>query len=179
MSIINEIKKNVTEAANIASKKTTELTGIAKLKVNIQREKTKLSDCYKEIGRLFYTAERSGADHTSDIAAYIMQADKIKANIAGYKAELSRLRKVTICEGCGTEISNTAAYCSVCGAKQMKKCAAEEANAEPCCCCEDIEDTAEDVVDNIKDTIEDTVDRFEDAIENLFDKDEDTENTAE
>ncbi len=134
MSIINEIKRNVTDAATVASRKTTELTGIAKLKVSIKMEKAKLSECYEEIGRLFYTAERSGEDHTSDIAAYIMQADKIKANIAKYKTELAKLRKIVICEGCGSEISDTAAYCSVCGAKQVKKAPAEEPKEEPCCC---------------------------------------------
>ena len=151
MSIFNEIKKNVSGAASAASKKTNELTGIAKLNVNIKLEETKLSECYEEIGRLFYTAERSGEDNTSDIAAYIMQADKIKATIAGYKAELAHLRKVVICEGCGTEISETAAYCSVCGTKQVKKveeevceccceegeCCCEESAEE--CCCEDSE----------------------------------------
>ncbi len=142
MSLFNEIKRNVTDAANAASKKTSELTGIAKLNVNIKMEETKLSECYEQIGRLFYTAERSGEDNTADIATYIMQADKIKATIAGYRKELSKLKKVVICEGCGTEISEDAAYCSVCGTKQVKKVeveeepAAEEAKAEetPCCC---------------------------------------------
>lgn len=149
MSLFNEIKRNVSGAASAASKKTSELTGIAKLNVNIKLEETKLSECYEEIGRLFYTAERSGEDNTSDIATYIMQADKIKATIAGYKAELAHLKKIVVCEGCGAEISETAAYCSVCGTKQVKKvaddsaeepaeetcsCGCEKEPAEDCCC---------------------------------------------
>ncbi len=168
MSIINEIRKNVTEAATIASQKTTELTGIAKLKVSIQREKAKLGDCYEEIGRLFYTAERSGEDHTSDIAAYIMQADKIKASIEKYKKELAALRKVVICEGCGTEISNTAAYCSVCGTKQVKKCAGEP-KAEPCCC----EDCCEEACDSdCCADLEEIIEEAADAVEEMLDKDD-------
>lgn len=148
MSLFNEIKRNVSGAASVASKKTSELTGIAKLNVNIKLEETKLSECYEEIGRLFYTAERSGEDNTSDIATYIMQADKIKATIAGYKAELAHLKKVVVCEGCGTEISETAAYCSVCGTKQVKKVEETPAEApaeEECCCCED--ESAEETCD--------------------------------
>lgn len=143
MSLLNEIKRNVSGAASVASKKTSELTGIAKLNVNIKLEETKLSECYEEIGRLFYTAERSGEDNTSDIATYIMQADKIKATIAGYKAELAHLKKVVVCEGCGAEISETAAYCSVCGTKQVKKVADDSAEEpEEGCSCE--KDSAEE-----------------------------------
>lgn len=136
MSFFNEIKRNVSGAASAASKKTSEFTGIAKLNLNIKLEETKLSECYEEIGRLFYTAERNGEDNTSDIATYIMQADRIKAVIADYKAELARLKKVVICEGCGTEISETAAYCSVCGAKQTKKVEEEPATDASVCDCD-------------------------------------------
>ncbi len=133
MSVFNEIKRNVTNAASAASKKTNELTGLAKLNMNIKMEQGKLSECYEEIGRLFYTAERSGEDHTSDIAAHIMQADKIKANIAKYQAEIARLKKVIYCDNCGAELAETCIYCSTCGAKLEKK--AEEVKTEEECCC--------------------------------------------
>ncbi len=138
MSVFNEIKRNVTNAASAASKKTNELTGLAKLNMNIKLEQSKLNECYEEIGRLFYTAERSGEDYTSDIAAHIMQADKIKANISKYQAEIARLKKVIYCDNCGAELAETCIYCSTCGAKLEKKAA--EPSAEECCCgCEDEE----------------------------------------
>ncbi len=132
MSFLDEIKSNVTGAASAASKKTTELTGIAKLTVKIKSEESKLSDCYKEIGRLFYTAERNGEDNTSSIAAHIMQADKIKANIATYQAEIARLKKIIVCENCGTELADSCIYCSTCGTKLTKKTA--EPKEEPAAC---------------------------------------------
>jgi len=134
MSVFNEIKRNVTSAASAASKKTNELTGIAKLSMNIKVEQGKLNNCYEEIGRLFYTAERSGEDHTSDIAAHIMQADKIKANIAKYQAEIAKLKKIIICDNCGAELADTCVFCSTCGTKLEKKVAEEEPKAEECCC---------------------------------------------
>lgn len=132
MSVFNEIKRNVTNAASAASKKTTELTGLAKLNMNIKMEQSKLSDCYEEIGRLFYTAERNGEDNTSDIAARIMQADKIKANIAKYQADIARLKKIVICENCNTELNENAVFCSMCGTKLEKK--SVEAEETPCDC---------------------------------------------
>jgi len=132
MSVLNEIKKNVTNAASVASKKTTELTGIAKLNMSIKMEEGKLSKCYEEIGCLFYTAERSGEDHTSDIAAHIMQADKIKANIAKLKAELARVKKIIVCDICGTELSDTCVFCSTCGNKLVNTTESTQTNADAC-----------------------------------------------
>ena len=150
---IDNLKKNFKDVTDKTVKKTNELTAIAKLNVAIKSEESKLSDCYKSIGRLFYTAERDNLDNTEEIATYIMQADKIKANIAGYQKELAILRNVVICEGCNNEISNDAIFCPICGLKVNKPapveeealseeeaceceggCCCEEAPAEECCC---------------------------------------------
>lgn len=103
---------------------------------------------YGEIGRLFYEAERSGADSTADIATNIIRADELKTEIAAYKKKLSSLRKMVICEGCENEISSTAAFCSYCGMKQVKP--------EP-------EVEAEDIIPE-EDIVEETLDETEDNI---------------
>ena len=131
-----EIKKNAKEAADITVKKTSEMTAIAKATVAIKNEEGKLSSCYKEIGRLFYTAERDGVDHTDEIATFIMQADKIKAAIAGYQKEIAALKKVSICEACGSEIPVDAQFCPYCGAKIVKPEPAKEEEPCHCCCCD-------------------------------------------
>ena len=129
---LEELKRNAKEAADITVKKTSEMTAIAKATVAIKNEESKLSACYKEIGRLFYTAERDGVDHTDDIATFIMQADKIKAAIAGYQKEIAALKKVAICDSCGGEIPADAQFCPSCGAKIVKP-VQEECH---CCCCD-------------------------------------------
>ena len=134
---IDNLKKNFKDVTDKTVKKTNELTSIAKLNVAIKSEESKLSDCYKSIGRLFYTAERDNLDNTEEIATYIMQADKIKANIAGYQKELAILRNVVICEGCNNEISNDAIFCPICGLKVNKPApVVEEEAVEDECCCE-------------------------------------------
>lgn len=151
MTIFNNLKRGATDAANKAAKKTGEITNIAKLAMNIKTAEAKLGDVYEEIGRLFYTAERTGEDCTSEIASNIMKADKIKADIANYKAEIAVLRNVIVCESCGNEISAESAFCSFCGTKVEKAApAAEEVPAETeeeteCCCGEcDCEEEAEE-----------------------------------
>lgn len=120
MAFFDEIKRSASDVAEKAAKKTNELTNIAKLNMNIKSCESKLGSVYEEIGRMFYSAERSGEDYTSEIAANIMKADKLKADIAATKAKLAKLKKVLVCEGCGNEISEASAYCSYCGLKVVK-----------------------------------------------------------
>ncbi len=144
MTIFNNIKRGATDAATKAAKKTGEITNIAKLTMNIKNAETKLGAVYEEIGRLFYTAERTGEDFTSDIAANIMKADKIKADIANFKSEIAALRNVIVCENCGNEVNADFAFCNFCGTKIEKPVPAEEETCECCecdgeceCCCEE------------------------------------------
>lgn len=136
MTIFNNIKRSATDAANKAAKKTGEITNIAKLTMNIKNAETKLGDVYEEIGRLFYTAERTGEDCTSEIAANIMKADKIKADIASFKAEIATLRNVIVCESCGNEVNADFAFCNFCGNKIEKPAPEVEPEEETCECCE-------------------------------------------
>lgn len=139
MTFLDNIKRGATDAANKAAKKTGELTNIAKLTMNIKNAETKLGDVYEEIGRLFYTAERTGEDYTGEIASNIMKADKIKVDIANYKAELAVLRNVVVCESCGNEINADSAFCSFCGTKVEHPAPAVEEEApvtEEACECD-------------------------------------------
>lgn len=131
------LKKNFKDITDKTVKKTGELTTIAKLNMTIKSEEAKLSDCYKSIGRLFYTAERDNLDNTEEIATYIMQADRIKATIADCQKELSVLRNVVVCEGCNNEISNDAIFCPICGLKVNKPAPVVEEETCDCCDCEE------------------------------------------
>jgi len=133
------LKKSFKDVTDKTVKKTNELTAIAKLTMSIKTEEAKLSDCYKAIGRLFYSAERDNVDNTEEIATYIMQADKIKAAVAEYQKELAVLRNVVVCEGCNNEISNEAIFCPICGLKVAKPAPAPE--EDPCDCCDCAEET--------------------------------------
>lgn len=118
MAFIDEFKRNAAEVADKAKKKTSEITAIAKINLNIKSCEAKLAAVYEEIGRLFYSAEREGADNTADIATCIMKADKYVSDIAQAKKDLAKLRNVKSCSECGAEIDINFAFCNFCGAKQ-------------------------------------------------------------
>ena len=166
------IKRNASGVANKAAKKTNDLTSLAKLNVSVKTMEAKLDGVYEEIGRLFYNAERNGEDYTSDIAALIMKADKFMADIDATKKQINSLRKVVVCEGCGKEISDEAAYCSFCGTKQTKpepEVAAEETVEEA------VEDVVEAVEEAVEETVEEAVEAVEEAVEEAAEEIKDAE----
>lgn len=132
MSFFEEFKRNATDVANKAVKKTGELTNIARLCINVKSNEAKLSSVFEEIGYMFYEAQSTSADHTSDIASLIMKADKIKADIENIKKEIAKLKKVVICTSCGNEVSEEASFCPHCGAK-IEKPEPETCEDDSCC----------------------------------------------
>ena len=153
------IKRNASGVANKAAKKTNDLTNLAKLNVSVKNMEAKLDGVYEEIGRLFYNAERNGDDYTSEIAALIMKADKFMADIDSTRKQINALRKVVVCEGCGNEISEDAAFCSFCGTKQVKP----EPEIEV-----EIEEIAEDIAEAAE-AVEEAVEAAEEAEEEIKD----------
>ena len=166
MAFFDELKRNASGVANKAAKKTNDLTSLAKLNVSVKNLENKLDGVYGEIGRLFYNAERNGEDYTSDIAALIMKADKFQTEIEATKKQINSLRKVVVCEGCGNEISEEAAYCSFCGTKQVKP--------EPEVVVEDtveeiVEEAVEEAAEVVEEAAEEVVEAVEEAAEEIKD----------
>ena len=160
MAFFEELKRNASGVANKAAKKTNDLTSLAKLNVAIKNTESKLASVYEEIGRLFYNAERNGEDYNSDIAALIMKADKMKADIEATQKQINALRKVVVCEGCGNEISEEAAYCSFCGTKQVKPEPVVE---------ETVEEAVEEIVEEAAEAVEEVVEAVEETVEEVKD----------
>ncbi|MBR3423961.1 MAG: zinc ribbon domain-containing protein [Clostridia bacterium] len=121
MAFLDDLQKTVTDAAYYTAKKTSELTGVARVKFNIKAEEIRLKSTYAKIGSLFYSAEREGLDHTEEIATLITQADKINGDIAAYREKLAELRKARTCAECGGKVSKSASFCPNCGAKIVRE----------------------------------------------------------
>lgn len=118
MSILDDIAKGATDAVNFAAKKTGEVTGVAKLKLALHSEESKLEDCYKEIGRLYHDAQRNGADDGSAIDAKMAEADALCEKIATIKKEISDVQDSVVCKSCQAKINKDFEFCPICGAKQ-------------------------------------------------------------
>ncbi len=121
MSVLDEIAKG----ASYASKKTGELTALAKLKLSLQSEKGKLTDCYTELGKLYYEFIENGTDMSAEIATYVTAVSNSKARIAETRARIAELQDNVICPNCSAKVPRNFAFCHACG-KKLEKEAKEE-----------------------------------------------------
>lgn len=137
MSIWDDIAKGMSDAASYTVKKTGEFTNLAKMKYALHSEETKLSECFEEIGKLYYAYQREGVDYVTEIAALIAEADVIKLTIAEMKEEIAKLKNDTICKKCGAKLDAAMAFCPACGEKQTKEEAACDCDG---CDCDDKSD---------------------------------------
>ena len=137
MAFFEDLKRSASDVADKVVKKTTDITSIAKVNINIKASESKLNTVYEEIGYLFYTAERNGVDNTEAIAAQVLKADGIIVEIDNLKKEYARLRKMKICSVCGSEISDECFFCPICGSKLENEPEAPCCEDECDCCCED------------------------------------------
>lgn len=121
MAFWDEFTKGAKDAAVFTMKKTEEITNLAKVKLAIHSEQTKLDKCYGEIGELYYDFQRNDEDHAAEIAALLLEADELNTKISALKAQLAALQNDVICEKCGTQIPVEATFCPVCGKKQAEE----------------------------------------------------------
>ena len=118
MAFWDEFTKGAKDAAAFTMKKTEELTNLAKLKLAIHTEETKLDKCYSEIGSLYYDFQRKEEDHAAEIAALSLEADELNSKLADLRSQLAALQNDVICGKCGAQIPVEATFCPVCGNKQ-------------------------------------------------------------
>ena len=129
MALWEDIAKSAKDAAAYTVKKTEELTSIAKIKMSIRSEENNLDKCFSEIGSLYYAYQRQGEDHTSEIAALLMEADQVQAKIKCLRDSLAKLQKSVICPGCSAQVTTEYDFCPLCGTK-LNADAAEEENTD-------------------------------------------------
>ena len=130
MAFWDELTKGAKDAAAFTMKKTEELTNLAKLKVAIHTEESKLDKCYSEIGELYYDFQRNEEDHAAEIAALLLEADELNAKLGELKAQLAALQNDVICSKCSAQIPMEATFCPVCGNKQNADEVVDDSAAE-------------------------------------------------
>lgn len=118
MSILDDIAKGATDAVNLAAKKTGEVTNVAKMKLALHTEESKLEDCYKEIGKLYHSAQRGSEDNSSVLEGKLAEADALVKKIANIKKEISDVQDSVVCKSCQSKINKAFEFCPICGAKQ-------------------------------------------------------------
>lgn len=134
MSFLHDLKKSFGGVADYTVKKTGEVTGAAKIRMDIRQLNAQLLKCFERIGRAYYKNEKGIGETQENIEAIVAEADAIREKIAGLRSQLAALQGCVICPACGAQISNKSVYCPMCGVKlpveEKPEPAAGEAPAE-------------------------------------------------
>jgi uncharacterized Zn finger protein (UPF0148 family) len=127
MSFLDDLKKSLSGAADYTAKKTTEVTGTAKIRLDIRSANSRLAKCYEKIGRAYYmNAKEAAEEQIAAMEAGVQEADAVKEEIAALRLQLAKLQACVICPACGAQVSDKSVFCPLCGVKLPKE---EEAAA--------------------------------------------------
>lgn len=116
MGFFNDIGKKTTETTNKIAKET-------KLKMKISENKGKVSDIYKEIGKMVYEKHlrEENVVIKDEILEECSKLDELCKEIEEAKKEILKLNKKRMCQKCYAEINIEDQFCPKCGEKQTEE----------------------------------------------------------
>ncbi|MBO5154069.1 MAG: zinc ribbon domain-containing protein [Eubacterium sp.] len=151
MAFFDKLSETLTNASKDVSQKAKDLSGVAKLTMDIHTKEDQVQKLYAQIGKLYFD------EHKDEEPAAYEQMPQIKETltvIEDMKKELMELKGAKVCPRCGQEVKAADAYCKNCGAKMedeeiivdavVKEAPAEETVSEETISKETTEEVFED-----------------------------------
>ena len=114
MAFFDKLSETLTNASKDVSQKAKDLSGVAKLTMDIHTKEDQVQKLYAQIGKLYFE------EHKDEEPAAYEQMPQIKETLAvieDMKKELMELKGAKVCPRCGQEVKASDAYCKSCGAK--------------------------------------------------------------
>lgn len=146
MEFLDKLSKKASETYKHTTEKTSKIAKEAKLKMQMNENKSKIEEVYEEIGKKVYEHHISDMKVDIDLEAileeYCIQIDALCDVIEDERKELLILKDKKQCPECFCEIEADYNYCPSCGIKQ-------------------VDVTEEDIKDE-KSTLEESIKRVED-----------------
>ncbi len=129
MEFFENLKEKLSAAADYTVRKTTEITEVTKLHLELKSQNGKLNTLFADLGKLTYCSEKNGTDNAEKIAKTVERIDAQKDKIAELQAQLAKSQGKVVCPACEAQCGSASAFCPVCGAKLPKTEAAAPATA--------------------------------------------------
>lgn len=114
MDILEKIGDTIVHVGRDVSQKAKDVSGIAKLKLDIRAKEDFIKEQYIALGKAYYEKNRGGQ---AEEQAQFDQIDEALDAIAKMELQILELKGSRKCPECGKEAPDTAEYCSICGAK--------------------------------------------------------------
>lgn len=114
MDIFEKIGDTMVTVGKDVTQKAKDLSGVAKLKIDIKSKEDFVEKQYALIGRKYYEAHKD-----DDVLDYgeVSVIEEALQSIEEMKAQLLELKGAKKCPQCGAEVSGEACFCANCGAK--------------------------------------------------------------
>ena len=101
-----------------AGRKAGELVDAARVQLRIVDRKAEVNLVLRELGEILYATHVGEPSDSEIMLAKLQEIDALKAEIAELENRLGRKPAPAICETCGAEVKENAAFCGECGEKQ-------------------------------------------------------------
>ncbi len=112
MDFFTKVTDTLSDVGKASSQKARELSGIAKLKMEIRSKEEYINKQYTAIGKQYYELHK---DDEIPLFAEIMFVADAKEEIAAMERKLNRMQGKKVCSACQAKIHKTAQFCPECG----------------------------------------------------------------
>ncbi len=113
MEFFDKLGETLMTAGRDVSQKAKELSGAAKLNLDIKAKEDFVQKQYTEIGRQYYEAHKD--DDSTEFEQFASIREALES-IEQMRKDLLELKGAKACPQCGAKMSEDAAFCSECGA---------------------------------------------------------------
>ncbi len=117
MDWFENVKGNVKKTTEKAMAKSNELLELTKLRFSIGEAESELEELAQKLGMKVYNDYKGGAEVNEEYLIFCHDMDNKSAALALLEEQLSKIKNVKKCEGCGKENILEANYCISCGEK--------------------------------------------------------------
>ena len=93
--------------------KSKEVAGVAKLNLEISTLNQNIKNIQNEVGA--YVLENGLLMNDASVAEWAAKAASLKADIEANTEKIHELKNVSVCPGCGAEVSRSSKFCDKCG----------------------------------------------------------------
>ena len=114
MDFFERLGDTIVNVSRDVTQKAKDVSGIAKLKLDMKAKEDFIKEQYAALGKWYYQEHK---EEEGEQRAWIQRIDEALEAIAQVELKILELKKARVCQECGAQASDTAEYCSVCGAK--------------------------------------------------------------
>ena len=117
-SFFDEMKESLVSAGKDVSQKAKEVSGVAKLKLDVKSKEDYVEKQYAELGRTYFDAHKDDEENAENEQFKVIK--EALAEIERMKTEILNLQGAAECPNCGARMPQGASFCSSCGAKMAE-----------------------------------------------------------